>query len=240
MISEAIAKDHQLAIGDRFTLPAPRPTSLRVGGLSTNIGWPPGAIAISSNDYRAAWNEADPSAYEVQLAPGVPPGRGRDAVARALGPTSALTVETASQREGRQRSASRQGLARLNQLALLVLVAAVLAMAAATAGMVWQRRGRLASLKLDGFDDLTVWRALLLESILLLGAGCFVGAAFGLLGEALLDRALKDVTGFPVEASIGLPIAALSFVAVTAVAVLIAALPGYVAARVHPSAALQE
>jgi putative ABC transport system permease protein len=240
VISEAIAKDHRLSIGDRFTLPAPRPTSVRVAGLSTNIGWPPGAIAMSPNDYRAAWDEADPSAYEVQLAPGVSPARGRTAVASILGPNSALAVETAAQREDRQRAASRQGLARLNQLAILVLVAAVLAMAAATAGMVWQRRGRLASLKLDGFDDLTVWRALLLESVLLLGAGCLVGAAFGLLGEALLDRALKDVTGFPVQASIGLPIAAMSFVAVTAIAVLIAALPGYLAARVHPSAALQE
>jgi putative ABC transport system permease protein len=240
VISEAIAADHHLSIGDTFTLPAPNPKTFRVGGLSTNIGWPPGAIAINADDYRRAWGTVDPSAYEVLLAPGVSDERGRAAVRQALGADSALAVETMAQRENRQRAASRQGLSRLTQLSTLVLVAAVLAMAAATAGMVWQRRLRLASLKLDGFDDLTVWRALLLESGLLLGAGCLVGAAYGLLGETLLDRALRDVTGFPVVISIGLQAAVVSFVGVTAVAVGIAALPGYFAARVPPAAALQE
>jgi putative ABC transport system permease protein len=240
IVSEAIAAEHHLQIGDRFILPAPNPTAFRVGGLSTNIGWPPGAIAINADDYRTAWGTTDPSAYEVQLAPGVSAEHGRAAVERALGANSALKVETQAQREHRQRAASRQGLSRLTQLATLVLVAAVLAMAAATAGMVWQRRLRLASLKLDGFDDLTVWRALLLESGLLLGAGCLIGAAYGLLGEILLDRALRDVTGFPIVVSIGLQTAAISFVGVTAVAVGIAALPGYFAARIPPAAALQE
>ncbi len=240
VISDQIASAHDLHIGDRFTLPTPRPQSLRVAAVSTNIGWPPGTIVVNPADYQRSWNSADPTAFQITLKNGVPPQRGRRAIERALGSDSSLTVETTTEREDRHRAISRQALSRLNQLSVLVLIAAVLAMAAATAGMVWQRRKRLAALKLDGFDDATVWRALLLESAVLLGTGCFTGAVFGLCGQQLLDRALGTVTGFPVVHSIGVDFALLSFTLVTAIAVAIAGLPGYLAARVAPAVALQD
>jgi predicted lysophospholipase L1 biosynthesis ABC-type transport system permease subunit len=65
---------------------------------------------------------------------------------------------------------SRQGLARLTPIAMLILIGAVLAMAAAMGTMVWQRRPRLAKLKLEGFPRAELWRTILLESVLLLGA----------------------------------------------------------------------
>ncbi len=240
VVSERIAAERDLHVGSRFTLPAPRPQSLRVAALSTNVGWPPGAIVLNQGDYSRSWSSGRPSAYQVMLRDGVPPEQGLAAVDRALGPSSALTVETGAQREALHRATSRDALSRLNQLSALVLIAAVLAMAAATGGVVWQRRMRLASLKLDGFDELTVWRALLLESALLLGTGCLAGALFGLCGQQLLDRALSAVTGFPVVYSVSIGFAVVSFVLVTAIAVSIAALPGYLAARVSPAVALQE
>jgi putative ABC transport system permease protein len=79
-----------------------------------------------------------------------------------------------------------------------------------------------------------LWRALLCESALLLGAGCSIGAVFGIYGQLLISHALASVTGFPVVFSVGALIAISSSVLVSAVAVAILALPGYRAAGVPP------
>jgi putative ABC transport system permease protein len=121
-----------------------------------------------------------------------------------------------------------------------VLIAAVLAMAAAMGAMIWQRRARLADMKVDGFSRLLLWRALLWESAILLGVGCALGAVFGLYGQLLLGRALSDVNGFPVIETTPLPSALGSFALITAVAVAIVAVPGYFAARVRPTIALPD
>ncbi len=47
--------------------------TFRVAALTTNLGWPPGAIILDSEDYVRAWGSADPSAYNVMLAPGANP-----------------------------------------------------------------------------------------------------------------------------------------------------------------------
>ena len=108
-----------------------------------------------------------------------------------------------------------------------MLIAAVLAMAAAMGAMIWQRRPQLADLKVDGFRRGVLWRALLWESALLLGAGCSIGALFGVYGQLLLSHALATVTGFPVVFSVGVLVAFGSFALVTRVAVAIVAVPGY-------------
>ncbi len=238
VISKAIATQHHLHIGSIFTLPSPRPTKFRVAALSTNVGWPPGAIIISADSYATAWESNDASAYELQDTPGVQSATVRREAQRALGAVSGLQVQTAAQRERQQRVASRQGLSRLSEISALVLIAAVLAMAAAMGNMIWQRRARLARLKLDGFSDRVVWRTLLLESILVVGSGCSIGAVFGLYGQLLGSRAILTFTGFPVVFSFGLLLALGSLALVTAVAVAITAVPGYLMARVRPAAGL--
>jgi putative ABC transport system permease protein len=115
-----------------------------------------------------------------------------------------------------------------------------LAMAAAMGNMVWQRRPRLAKLKLEGFPRGELWRTILLESLLLLGVGCVSGAVFGLYGQQLLDRALANVINFPVVYSFGIVVAIASLALVTAAAVAIVAIPGYIAAGVPPAVALQD
>ena len=235
VISKAIATQHHLHIGAAFTLPSPRPMRFRVAALSTNVGWPPGAIIINADSYARAWESDDASAYEIATTPGVPPATVRREVKQALGPSSGLRVQTASQREHQQRAASRQGLQRLSEISTLVLIAAVLAMAAAMGNMIWQRRARLARLKLDGFSDLVVWRTLMLESVLVVGSGCSIGAVFGLYGQLLGSRAILSVTGFPVVFSFDILLALGSFALVTTVAVAITAIPGYFIARVRPA-----
>lgn len=240
VISQALAEERHLRVGQVFTLPSPRPTTLRVAALSTNLGWSPGAVIINADDFARAWGSQDVSAYNIVLAPGASAAIVSHEVQQALGANSGLAAETTSQRELRHRAASRQGLERLTQIATLVLTAAILAMAAAMGAMIWQRRTRLADMKVDGFSRAVLWRALLVESALLLGAGCSIGAVFGIYGQLLLSHALASVTGFPVVFSIGALVAVGSFAVVTAVAVAIVAVPGYLAARVRPALSLQD
>jgi putative ABC transport system permease protein len=239
-VSQAIADEHHLRVGQRFTLPSPVPTSFRVAALITNIGWPPGAIIINAADYAHAWGSTDVSGYGLTLEPGASPRQISAELHRTLGPQSALVAETASQRERRGHLTSRQALAGLSQISSLVLAAAVLAMAAAMGAMIWQRRRRLADMKVDGFGRGVLWRALLIESALLLGGGCLAGALLGLYGQLLLTRALAVVTGFPVGGSVGALVAVSNLGIVTVVALAILAVPGYLAACVRPAIILQD
>ncbi len=240
VVSLALAEEHHLKIGDSFTLPSPVPTSFRVAAVSTNIGWAPGAVILSASDYASAWGSGDASAYNVLMKPGVSPSQGAREVRSALGAQSGLAVQTARQHEDKLRTITRQGLTRLSQIATLILVAAVMAMAAAMGAMIWQRRPRLAKLKLEGFPPNELWHTIVLESLMLLGVGCFSGAVFGLFGQQLLDRALNIVINYPVVSSVGVIVALSSLALVTAAAVLMVAIPGYFAARVPASLALQD
>ncbi len=195
---------------------------------------------MSAADYARAWGSADASAYNVLLAPGVTPAQAARELTQALGPSSGLAAQTAQAHAAEQNALSRQSLERLTQIATLILVVAVLAMAAAMGNMVWQRRPRLAKLKLEGFPRSELWRTILLESLLLLAVGCLTGAVFGLYGQQLLDRALANVINFPVVYSVAALAALLSLAVVTATAVVMIAIPGYLAAGVPPAVALQD
>jgi putative ABC transport system permease protein len=240
VVSLALAEEHNLTIGKPFTLPTPNPTTFKVAAISTNIGWAPGAIIMNSDDYSKAWGSTDASAYNVLMKPGVSPEQGVREVTAALGSQSALTAQTSEQHADKLREITRQGLTRLSQIATLILVAAVMAMAAAMGAMIWQRRPRLAKLKLEGFPHRELWYTIVLESLMLLGVGCFSGAVFGLFGQQLLDRALNIVINYPVVSSVGVVVALSSLALVTASAVLMVAIPGWFAARVQASLALQD
>jgi putative ABC transport system permease protein len=240
VLSQALASEHHLQIGDTVTIPSPVPTTARVAALSTNIGWAPGAITMTAADYARAWGSTDASAYNVLLTRGTDPAHAATTIRRALGPGTGLSVQSAQAHAAEQNALSRQGLQRLTQIATLILVVAVLAMAAAIGNMVWQRRPRLAKLKLEGFPRTDLWRTILLESVLLLAVGCLTGALFGLYGQQLLDRALANVINFPVVYSVAILAALVSLAIVTAAALVIIAIPGYLAAGVPPAVALQD
>jgi putative ABC transport system permease protein len=234
VVSQALASEYHLHIGQAFVLPAPRPTSLRVAALSTNLGWPPGAVILNSNDYARAWGSGDPSAYEIQTKPGVPATIVRQSVQRALGSQTGLRVETASGRQGSHYVLISQGLSRLTQIRLLVLVAAVLAVAGAVCSMIWQRRDLVAFIKRQGYRRSVLWRWLLCESALLLLSGCLIGAVFGLYGQLLLSRALVSVTGFPISLHVEGLVALTSFALVSVATLAIVSLPGYFVVCVPP------
>lgn len=233
-ISQNVANEWKLHVGDRLMLSSPSPTPLRIAAMTTNLGWSPGTLLMSSTQFARAWASNQISAYQIELRPTTTLARGIREVRSALR-SSALVVQSADQHERNDIAAQRQGLARLTQIAILVLVAAALAMAAAMAAMIWQRRGRLASMKVDGYATSELWYALLCEAALLLGTACLIGALFGLYGQLVLGRALVAVTGFPVVFSVAATIAVVSLAAVTAIALVVVALPGYLASQVKPA-----
>ena len=242
VLSRALAEEHRLRIGEAFTLPSPDPQRFRIAALSTNLSWEPGAIVMNASDYARAWGSADATAYAITLAHGVTPSQGAREIERALGPPSrsGLAVQTAAQHAAKQSALSRQALARLTQIAALIPLAAVLAMAAAMGALVWQRRPRLAKLKLEGLARAELWRTILLESLMLVGVGCLTGAIFGLYGQQLADRALADAINFPVVHSVTALAGLESLALVSATALAILALPGYIAACVPAAMALQD
>lgn len=240
-ISNGFASERHLRVGDTVDIPTPSGLrSFHLAAIMTNVGWPGGAIILNNADYRRYWRTSDPSALEVDLKPGISEAAGKRAVTPVLSRHPGLSVQTRSERQAQWASDSRQALAGLAEIALLLLLAAALAVAAALSTAIWQRRPALASLKLQGFDHRQLWRALLIESTVMLGLGSAVGALLGVYGHMLASRWLKLSTGFPAPFSIG-PVGILvDFALVAGVALIVVSLPGLIASRVSAQLALQE
>jgi putative ABC transport system permease protein len=241
VLSEAIATEHHLHVGQTFRLPSPNPTTFRVAALSTNLGWAPGTIVLNATDYARAWESQDASAYGILLAPGTSRRGATARIAQALGGrSSGLSTETSERHTLRQDTVSREALAGLSQIATVIPIVAVLAMAAAIGAMISQRRPRLAKLRLEGFPRSTLLGTILLEGAMLAGAGCLSGAAFGLYGQQLTDRALSSAINFPVHHTLTATPALLSLALVIVPTLAILALPGHLATRVPPALALAD
>jgi putative ABC transport system permease protein len=240
-VSNGFADEHRLRVGSPFSLPTPSGAErLDVAAITTNLGWSPGAVIMSSADYSRYWRTGDPTALEVTLRPGVTPLAGSRAVRRALAGQPGLGVQSFRERQAQYAADSRQGLQALSEIATLLLIAAALAVASALSAAIWQRRARLASLKIQGYDTRQLWRALLLESVIVLGVGCSVGAAAGVLGHALASRWLRLTTGFPAPFAVGLQQVFLTLALLAVIALTVIALPGLAAARAPARVSFQE
>ncbi len=240
-VSYAFATEHNLALGRSFTLPTPTgPARFAVAAITTNLGWAPGAVIINSAAYRHYWQTTQPTALEVNLRPGVSEAEGRRAVAQALGQRPGLDIQTFRERQAQYATDSRQGLYALSEIATLLLIAAALAVASALSAAIWQRRARLASLKIHGYGTAQLWRALLLESAIVLGIGGAIGAITGVYGHALASRWLRLETGFPAPFEIGVGKVLLTFALLAVIALAVIALPGLAAARAPARASFQE
>jgi putative ABC transport system permease protein len=270
VLSRQIAAQHHVGVGGSLTIPTPSGNvRFRVAATTTNLAWNPGVIFVSAADYRRYWDptrpdptrpdltrsdptrpsaappdaalpSAAPSAFGVQLAPGADAERVRAEIVRALGPASGLEVSTAPMRADEIDALAGTGLSRLGEISTLLTIAAILALATALASTIWQRRVTLAELRLTGVTPARLRRILLLESTLLLGAGCLTGAVVGLYGQVVIDGYLRNVTGFPiVTLTAGLrPLELLALV--IAIVLALVAGPGFFAARVSPTLALEE
>ncbi len=239
-VSTQLAAAYHVKPGGSITLPTPTgPVAFRVAATTTNLGWSAGAIVMNDSDYRRAWASTNPSALEVDVSKGADPLTVRGEVQQALGPGTGLQVQTSAQRAATADVLARQGLERLTQISLLLIVVAALAMAAAMGAAIWQRRPSLASLRIQSFQPRQLRSVLIYESGLVLGVGCLAGALAGLYGHVLGDRYLRVATGFPTSLSTqGLQTIEV-VVLVLAAALITLAGPGYIASRTPPALALE-
>jgi putative ABC transport system permease protein len=233
VLSQALVSEYHLRVGQRFTLPSPHPLTMRLAGVTTNLGWPPGAVILNATNYAQGWEDSYPTAYELQTTPGTALSSVRDRVAEALHSQPGLVVETADEREQRHYALAAQGLARLTQIRWLVSFSAILAIVAAMVSLLWQRRDRIAFNRCNGLSQAVLWRSLVCESAILLAAGSLIGAVFGLYAQLLGSHFLAVVTGFPIVFNIEGVAAISGFALVSLVAVAILAVPGYLAVRVR-------
>jgi putative ABC transport system permease protein len=197
-------------------------------------------VFMSSRDFTRAWDLAAPSALAVDPTPGASIERVRAEIVRVLGPTSGLEAATAHTREARIDALTSEGLSQLGLISTLLSLTAIVALAAALASSIDQRRRGLAGLRLAGAQPSRLRRILLVEASLMLGAGCATGALVGVYGQFVIDAYLRHITGFPVAAA-GTSARPLEILAlVLAAALAIVAIPGWLASRVSPALALAE
>lgn len=241
VVSRQIAEAQHARLGDRLALPTPSgKVSLRIAALTSNLAWSPGALFVGGAQYAHLWRGAGATALGVSLKRGADAPYVARGIRQALGGTSGLTVRTSSSLRSSIDTLTREGLGQLQEISNLLLAAAILAMTAALTSAVWQRRAGLAGLRLCGVSVARLRRILLVEAGLLLSAGCVTGALTGIYGQAIIDRYLGRVTGFPVA-----PIAAtarpLGIFALVVAVVFAAALPSIaLASKVSPTYALAE
>ena len=98
MLSQALAAEHHLHVGQSVHAALAAATRLRVAALSTNLGWPPGAIIINSAGLRARVGQ-QPTRARMRFRPRPAPRRATRASPRAArvgAAESGLAVETAS------------------------------------------------------------------------------------------------------------------------------------------------
>lgn len=240
-VSIGFANQYHLRVGNTFAIPSPSGEhEFHVAAITTNIGWPPGAIIMDTSDYRRYWQSDEPSALEVNIASGVNAAAVGRSLRHALADRPGIGVQTREERESQYKANSREAVAPLREISILLLVAAALAVASALTAAIWRRRPQLASLKIQGYDRYQLWRALLLESLIVLGFGCVIGAVLGVYGHLLATRWLRLTTGFQAPFSTGAPQVLVNLGLVAGIAVVVIALPGFAAARVSSRAALQE
>ncbi len=207
-LTETLARERDLTIGQEFSLPTVSGEQrFKLAATITNYGWPNGTAIINGDNYAQFWKTQDAGGLQVDLADGISAVAGKRAIEDVLSTTSSgLRVQTTDERLVEIAKTTTQGLDRVNQIADMVLVAVVLAIAAAMLGTIWQRRRRLWGLVSIGTPKSQIYRTIYYETGVILLLGCMVGAAFGFLGQSMGSRWLQMTADYPVpfEPAIGL------------------------------------
>lgn len=241
-VSKQILQQSHTSVGGTITLPTPSgPTQMRVVASTTNLAWSPGVIFIGSGAYEKLWRTTKPTALAVELTGGAQTRRTTQEIDRLLtAGSSGLQALTARQRQASIDALTSEGLGQLGEISTLLLIAAILALAAALTSAIWQRRTALAGFRLSGVRPRRLRLLLLIESTMILAAGCITGALVGVCGQVVIDGYLTHVTGFPVaRLSVGLrPLEILAIVAVATLAIV--SIPAWVASHVSPTFAFDE
>lgn len=230
-LSSALAKELHARIGARVEIPTPTgPVMFGVAALTTNLGWSSGVLFLGAGEYTRYWGST-PTALEIEAPESLLP-----TIHRLLPP--GLVAVTSAGRAGAADALPRQGLQRLSEIALLLLIAAALSTAATMGAAVWRARETLASLRLQGFKPSRILLILAWEALLVMIVGVTIGAASGVYGHLLADQYLQHSTGYPVVFAFGAKQVAGAMAVVVAAVLVVLAAPGFIASRASPKLAL--
>jgi putative ABC transport system permease protein len=200
LISQTIASQYHLHLGEQFSLPTPSGSrSFRLAGTISNYGWLPGAMLMNGEEYRRLWRTTRASQLAVTLTPGTPIDAAKQELQRALPHDSALTIRTDSERQAQASTVLDSTLSRLAQTSTVALITAIATVVAMMVSAVWQRRGRLDALIAMGMSPAQLARLIMYESGTVLILGCLIGLASGLVGQYLVDAWLHHSTGSPIH-----------------------------------------
>ncbi len=199
-ISQPIAREDHLHLGERLTLPTPAGNkSFRLAATIANYGWLSGAIVMNANDHAKLWSSDTATQLAVTLKPGTSIQQGKHAVERALPNGSALTVQTLAERRSEVSAVLGSTLSRLNDTTIIVLIVTIASVIALMVAAIWQMQARLDSLKLIGMSFPQFARLIFYESGSVLISGCLLGIAAGIAAQDLIDGWLHQTTGASVH-----------------------------------------
>ncbi len=196
-LSSTLAAEWGLHLGEELVLPTVSGDAhLRLAATIANYGWPGGTVVVGASDFERLWKSAKVGLLEVAFRAGISEARALAAVRKALaGSGFAIAGERAVGAD--IAAATNQGMSQMSQTATLMLIAAVLAVLAAMAGSIWQRRPRLAALRRLGVRRGELIWMICLESAAAVTLGCLAGVLVGLAGQPLATIYVRNVTGFP-------------------------------------------
>jgi len=237
-ISQVIASQRHLRLGERFALPTPSGTaSFRLAATVSNYGWIPGAVLLNGDDYARFWGSTDVSELAVTLRPEVSLEQGKLAVERALPTGSALTVQTSAERRAQIATVLGSTLSRLSETSSVVLFVAIAAVVAMMVGAVWQRRGRLDALMSIGMSVGQLARLVFYETGAVLLSGCLIGMAAGIVAQGLGDNWLNRVVGVPAQFAPAWQLGLRTILLTTLISVAVAVIAVLRTVRFEPKAA---
>ncbi len=201
-ISQTIAREDHLHIGQHFTLPTPAgEASFRLAATTANYGWLSGAVVMNANDHARLWRSENATELALTLQPGIPIARAKRLVEGALGSGSSLSVQTVAQRRSEVSAVLGSTLSRLNDTTIVVLITTIASVLALMMAAAWQSRGRFNSLISIGMGFGQFARLIFYENGIVLLSGCLIGIVAGLGGQYLIDGWLHHTTGSPVQYS---------------------------------------
>ena len=230
-LSATVASDWHLSPGSTFVLPTPSGfVRFRLAATITNYGWPAGAIILNPTEYERLWHTSYATVLNVRLRHGMTQTQALDALRAALRGTG-MMVSSRSEVQHDIEASTSQGMAQFLDLSTLVLIAAVLAVTAAMAGSIWQRRARLASLRRLGMRRGPLIRTIYLETGVVVAIGCVVGVIFGLGAQPIATAYIRNITGFPEVYFPNIWIAVRTLLLATLLSVVASGVLGYLVTR---------
>jgi putative ABC transport system permease protein len=201
-VSQTIAREQHLHLGERFSLPTPAGyASFRLAATTANYGWLSGAIVMNGAEHARLWGSSSATQLAVALEPGASLPATKALIEHSIPPGAALAVKSSGERQSEVSAVLGSTLSRLNEITIVVLVTTIASVIALMMAAVWQGRARFNSLISIGMGPGQFARLIFFESGLMLLGGCVIGVLAGLLGQYLIDGWLARTTGSPVHYS---------------------------------------